>query len=134
MWECEWWNLYKTTNCVTEHLKESFPCKRSLREERLLEQRRSGKLFAHVHCDIEVPEELKKNFATFPPIFKKTNVGRHVIGLLMKDYAGKEGLLCQQRKLLISSYFLENGTLITPLLLIFLDLGLVPKKLFRFVE
>ena len=52
----------------------------------------------------------------------------------MKDYAEKEGLLSQPRKMLISSYFLENGTLITPLLLFYLDLGLVCKKVYRFVE
>ena len=134
MWECEWWNLYKTTTCVKKHLRESFPYKRPLREETLLEQIRSGKLFGYVQCDIEVPEELKEKFANFPPIFKNTNVGRHDIGLLMKDYAEKEGLLCQPRKMLISSYFLENGTLITPLLLFYLDLGLVCKKTYRFVE
>ena len=134
MWECEWWNLYKTTTCVKEPLRESFPCKRSLRDKTLLEQIRSGKLFGYVQCDIEVPEELKKKFANFPPIFKNTNVGRHDIGLLMKDYAEKEGLLCQPRKMFISSYFLENGTLITPLLLFYLELGLVCKKIYRFVE
>ena len=36
--------------------------------------------------------------------------------------------------MLISSYFLENGTLITPLLLFYLELGLVGKKIYRFVE
>ena len=134
MWECEWWNLYKTTTCVKEHLRESFPYKRPLREENLLEQIRSGKLFGYVQCDIEVPEELKKNFANFPPIFKNTNVGRHDIGSLMQDYAEKQGLLCEPRKMSISSYFLENGTLITPLLLFYLDLGLVCIKIYRFVE
>ena len=99
-----------------------------------MEQIRSGKLFGYVQCDIEVPEELKKKFDNFPPIFKNANVGRHDIGLLMIDYAEKEGLLCQQRKMLISSYFLENGTLITPLLLFYLDLGLLCKKIYRFVE
>ena len=100
----------------------------------MLEQIRSGKLFGYVQCDIEVPEELKMNFANFPHIFKNTNVGRHDIRLLMKDYAQKEGILCQPRKMLFSSYFLENGTLITPLLLFYLDLGLVSKKLYRFVK
>ena len=66
--------------------------------------------------------------------FQNINVGRQEIGLLMKDYAEKEGLLCQSRKMLISSYFLENGTLITPLLLFYLELGLVCKKIYRFVE
>ena len=134
MWECEWWNLYKTTTCVKEHLRESFPYKRPLREESLLEQIRSGKLFGFLQCDIEVPEELKEKFAIFPLIFKNTNVGRHDIGSLMKDYAEKEGLLSQPRKMLISSFFLENGTLITPLLLFYLELGLVCKKIYRFVE
>ena len=99
-----------------------------------MEQIRSGKMFGYVQCDIEVPEELKKKFANFPPIFKNTNVGRHDIGSLMQDYAEKKGLLCQPRKMLISSYFLGNGTLITPLLLFYLDLGLICKKIYRFVE
>ena len=134
MWECEWWSLYRTTTCVKEHLRESFPYKRALREESLLEQIRGGKLFGYVQCDIEVPEELKKKFAKFPPIFKNTNVGRHDNGSLMKDYAEKEELLRQPQKMLISSCFLENGTLITLLLLFCLDLGLVCRKIYRFVE
>ena len=101
MWECEWSNLYKTTMFVKERLRESVPYKRPLREESLLEQKRRSKLFGYVQCDIEVPEELTKIFAHFPPIFKNTNVGGHVIGLLMKDYAEEEGLLCQPGKRLI---------------------------------
>ena len=131
MWECEWWSLCKTTTCVKEQLRENFPYKRPLTEERLLEQIRGGNLFGYVQCDIEVPEELKKKFSNFPPIFNNTNVRRHDNGLLMKDYAEKKGLLCQPR---ISSYFLEDGTLITPLLLFCFDLGLVCKKTYRFVE
>ena len=100
----------------------------------MLEQIRSGKLFGYVQCDIEVPEELKKKFANFPPSFKNTNVGRHDIGSQTQDCAEKQGLLCQLRKMLISSYFLENGTLITPLLLFYLELGLVCKNIYRFVE
>ena len=115
-------------------LRESFPYKRPLRAESLLEQIRSGKCFGYVQCDIEVPEELKEKFANFPPIFKNTNVGRRDIGSLMQHYAEKQGLLCQPRKMLISSYFLENGTIITPLLLFYLDFGLLCKKIYRFVE
>ena len=52
----------------------------------------------------------------------------------MQDYAEEKGRLCQPRKMLISSYFLESGTLITPLLLFYLELGLVCKNIYRFVE
>ena len=117
MWECDWWNLFITTKYFKEHLRESFPYKRPLREERLLEQIRSGKFFGYVQCDIGVPEDLRKNFAIFPPIFDNTNKRRLDIGILMKDYAVKEGLLCQPQTMLISSYFPEKGTLITHLLL-----------------
>ena len=41
----------------------------------------------------------------------------------MKEYAKKEELLTQSRRMLIPSYFLENGTIITPLLLLYLDSG-----------
>ena len=99
-----------------------------------MEQIKTGKLFGYVQCDIEVPEELKEKFANFPPIFKNTNVGRHDIGSQMKDYAEKGGLLSQPRKMLISSYLLENGALITRPLLIYLDLGLASKKIYPFVE
>ena len=106
-------------------MRESFPYKRPLR---LLEQIGSGILFGFVQCDIEVPEGLKTIVANFPRFSKNTNVGRHDIGLLMKDYAEKEALLCQPRKLLISSYLFENGALNTPLLPFYLGLGLVCKK------
>ena len=56
------------------------------------------------------------------------------IGDLMKTYAEEEGIMSQPRKMLISSFTLQNGTLITPLLLFYLQLGLVVTKIHRFVE
>ena len=53
---------------------------------------------------------------------------------MIKNYAEKEKLLSQPRKMLISSFILQNGTLITPLLLFYLQLGLVATKIHRFVE
>ena len=52
----------------------------------------------------------------------------------MKNYAADENLLSQPRKMLISSFILQNGTLFAPLLLIYLQLGLVVTKTHRFVE
>ena len=52
----------------------------------------------------------------------------------MKTYAKEEGIMSQPRKMLISTFTLENGTLITPLLLFYLQLGLVVTKIHRFVE
>ena len=125
MWECEWWRLYKTTNTVKQYIREHFPYRRSLAAEQLLEEIKKGKLFGYVQCDIEVPEFLRSKFDNFPPIFKNTLVRKNGIGDLMKTYAEEEGILSQPRKMLISSFILQNGTLITPLLLFSLQLGLV---------
>ena len=77
---------------------------------------------------------MRVNFANFPPIFKNTLVSKNNIGDLMKTYAGEGAIMSQTRKMLISSFTLQNGTLITHLLLFYLQLGLVVTKIHRFVE
>ena len=52
----------------------------------------------------------------------------------MKKYAEKEGIMSQPRRMLISSFHLKNGTIITPLLLYYLNLGLECTKIPRFVQ
>ena len=52
----------------------------------------------------------------------------------MKNYAEEERLSSRPRKMLISSFTLQSGKLITPLLLIYLQLGLVCTKKHRFAE
>ena len=134
IWECEWWKLYKSNSLVKQHLRESFPYKLPLTEEGLLQRIKDGNLFGYLQCDIEVPEHLRENFANFPPIFKNTNVSRDDIGPLMRDYAEKNQYLTQPRRMLISSFLLKNGTLITPLFFFYLQQGLVCTKIYRFVE
>ena len=90
MYECDWWNMYKTDNIAIQHLRESCPYKMPLREERFLENIKS--LFNYVQfMYIEVPEELREAFANFPTIFKSINVGRGEIRPLLKEYGEKEG-------------------------------------------
>ena len=86
-----------------------------------------------MQCDIEVPDFLRSKFDNFPPIFKNTLVSKSDIRDLMKNYAEEERVMSQPRKMLISSFTLQNGTLITPLLLFYLQLGLVCTKIHRFV-
>ena len=134
MWEREWWRLYKTTTNVKLHILGNFPYRRSLTEYQLLEGIKKGNFFGYVQCDIEVPEKMRTNFPNFPSIFKNTLVSKNDNGDLMKTYARKEGIMSQPRKMLISSFLLPKGTRITPLLLFYLQLGLVVTKIERFVE
>ena len=96
-----------------------------LREERLLENIEPGSLFGYVQCDSEVPENLRVSIVNFPHIFKNNNVGSDDLGPFMTRTAEKGGLLIRPRRMLKSSYFLENGTIITPILHFYPDLGLV---------
>ena len=80
MWECESWKLYKTDVSVKGHLRESFPYKHPVRQDKLLDQMKSGALFGQVQFDINVSEHLGGQFANFPSIFKNKNVCRQNIG------------------------------------------------------
>ena len=99
-----------------------------------MQEIKSGRLFGYIQCDFKVPEHLKAYCANFPPIFKNTVVSRNDIGDLMKEYAEKEGIMSQPIRMLISSFHLNNGTIITPLLLFSLHLGLECTKIFQFVQ
>ena len=52
----------------------------------------------------------------------------------MKNHAQEERLLSRPRKMLITSFTLQNGTLNFPLLLLYLQMGLFSTKLHHFVE
>ena len=77
---------------------------------------------------------MRSKIVNFPPIFKNTLVSKNGIGDLMKSYAEKEKLLSQPRKMLISRLTLQTETLFSPLLLFYVQLGLVVTKIHRFVD
>ena len=119
---------------VKLHIGENFPYRRSSTEHQLPEGIKEGNLFSYVQCDIEVPEKLRTNFANFPPLFNNTLVSNNDNGDLMTTYAEEQGIMSQPRKMLLTSFTLQNGTPITPLLLFYLQQGLVVTKIHRFVE
>ena len=52
----------------------------------------------------------------------------------MKECAEKEGIMSEQRRMLISSVHLKIGTIFTPLLLYYLHLGFERTKIHQFVQ
>ena len=52
----------------------------------------------------------------------------------MKEYAEKEGIMSQPRKMLISSCHLKNGNIIIVLILYYLHLGLECTKFHQFIQ
>ena len=58
MWECKWWELYRTDATVKNQLRANFSYKPPLSEERLM-QEINLMLLGYVQCDLKVPEHLK---------------------------------------------------------------------------
>ena len=134
MRECEWWDHVKENSMLKNHIRKIFLYKLPLSKETLLTRIHEDKLFGYVQCGLEVLEELCERFANFPPIFKNCDVGRENIGNFMLEYAEKNALLLKPQRMLISSYKINNGIVITPLLKFYLKLGLRCTKIRRFVE
>ena len=132
MWDCEWWRLYKTSTNVKLHIRENIPHRRSLTAHQLPEGTKKSNLLGYVQGNIEVSENLRTNFSNFSPIFKSTLVSKIDFGDLMKTYAEEERILSQPRKMLMSRFTLQNGTLNNPLFLFYLQLGLIVTKIHRF--
>ena len=119
---------------MKSYLHEKFPYGRPLSEEGLMQGVIDGRLFGYVPCDIELPEHLRNYFSNFPPFFKITVVGRDDIDNLLKQYAEKENIIVQPRRMLFISFILTNGTITTALLLFYLKLGLVSENIHRLFQ
>ena len=91
-------------------------------------------MFGYVQGDLEFPDGLKNKFSKFPPIFNNFIVSQADIGDYMKDYVIDNLLLKTPQRMLISSFKLENGTVITPLLNFDLSLGLKCTKIYCCVQ
>ena len=102
MWECDWWEQFKTNDMIKNYVRTHFSNKRPLSTDSLLAEIKDGSLFGYVQCDL------------VPPIFKNTEVGRNDIGEYLKKYAIESEMLKHPQRILISSFKLENGTVITP--------------------
>ena len=99
-----------------------------------MEKIRDGSLYGSIQCDLVVQDELKAKFSNFPPIFKNTEVGRNDIGEFMQKYGIENDLLKHPQRMLISSFKLEKGSIITPLFNLNMELGLQCTKVYRFVQ
>ena len=135
IWECQWkkWRR-ENINGVKEFVNKKYPFQQSLSKNALIEKIKRGDLFGVVDCSLKVPEELYPYFEDFPPIFKNCEVGRDNIGDHMKEFAERHKLLSKARKMLISSFKLDRGPIITPLLLFYLEKGLVLTDVFWFLQ
>ena len=65
MWECAWWESFKTNDKIKNLVGIQFPYKRLLSTDSLLIKIKDGFLFGYVQCGLVVTDELKSKFANF---------------------------------------------------------------------
>ena len=87
-----------------------------------------------INATLKYLKKLNTSFSNFPPVFKNTLVSKHDVGDMMKNYAKDETLFAQYRRKFISSFTLQNGNQITPLLLFNLQLAFNCRKIQHFVD
>ena len=133
-WECDWWKKVKNNDGAGDYMKNTYPYQKPISENKSNEDIKSGLKFGVLDCSIEVPEHLREKFSEFPPIFKHCDVSLEDIGPHMKDFAHEYNLLKKPRRKLISSFYLQRGPLITPLLQFYLEKGLVLNQVYWFIQ
>ena len=135
IWECDWWKEVKNNvDGAGDYMKTTNPFQKPIAENKLIEDIKSGLKFGVVDCSIEVPECLREKFIKFPPFFKNCEVSLEDIGQHMKDFAHEHNLLKKPRRMLISSFCLQWGPVITPLLQFYLEKGLVLNQVYWFIQ
>ena len=75
-------------------------------DEQLLQGFIDGKVSGDIKCDVEAPEHPRRYYSNFPPIIKKTVVGKEDIFTSMRRYAEKEKIMAQPKKAYIK--FIPN--------------------------
>ena len=132
--ECQWKHHLTEIDEFKSSVRSICPFKRALTVQKLLSNIRSGKMFGCVQSDIPVPDILKQKVEAFPPNFENTLVSRSDFGECITKYAEENKLLTQPLRMLITSFQLINGSIVTPLVNFYLHIGLKSTQIDRFVE
>ena len=126
IWECEW--MWKKTNKVELQVRKDFRYRHSVTKYQLFEGKQIDKLFDYVQCNLKEPKNFSVKVAYFPPLFWKTRVSKDDISYIVKLYAKRKRKLFQLQEKLTYICTLQNGKQTSPLLLCYLELGLLCTK------
>ena len=127
IWEKDWQDLVTQRPEINAYLSKHSTYthfKKYLNQNQIIKYIKDGCLFSFVECDIEVPDHLKDYFSEMTSIFKNTEISLKDVGQHMQEYA-KEHIKDIPCRLLIGSYFGKKIGLLTPLLMWYLNHGLV---------
>ena len=104
-------------------------------KDKLIQNVLNGKLFGFFQVEIEVPEQLRKHFSEFSPLFILDEVPEEQIPQHMKDYQINTGRKkIKNNKKLLGVMKAEKILLYSPLLKWYLNHGLQVTKIHRYIS
>ena len=121
--------------CGKEKVFNCDPRERSESEAEIIQNVLNDKLFGFFQVDIEVPEQLRKRFSEFCPLFVISEVPEDQIPQHMKDYKINTGRKkTKNNKKLLGVMKAEKIFLYSPLLKWYLNHGLQVTKIHRYIS
>ncbi len=133
IWECEW-KEYKRSHTIHNRYAYRTESEYRMTESSLLDRVKEGLIFGAVEVDIHVPDSLIEYFSEMPPIFKNTVVKYEDIGNFMQNFLKDTNRTFKDTRYLIGSMFGNKILIITPLLVWYLNHGLVVTKVHQLIE
>ena len=114
---------------------EAKPEQSSAEQDKIIQNVLNDKLFGFFEVDIEVPEQKRKRFSEFCPLFVISEVSEDQIPQHMKDYKINTGRkMIKNNKKLLGVMKAEKILLYSPLLKWYLNHGLQVTKIHRYIS
>ena len=121
--------------CGKEKVFHCDPRERRESEAEIIQNVLNDKLFGFFQVDIEVPEQLRKHFSEFSPLFVISEVPEYQIPQHMQDYKINTGRKkIKNNKKLLGVMKAEKILLYSPLLKWYLNHGLQVTKIHRYIS
>ena len=131
IWECKWWESVKEEENVRNHVRKNFLFKLPLKQESLLAKNEMERCLDTYNVIWKFPQTYNviwkspsTSFRISLLFLKISTLVEQILGIIREIYASQNNLLKQLQRMVISSFNLQNGTIITPLLNFSISLGL----------
>ena len=106
-------------------------------ESYLLEAIRNDEVFGFIVADVETPKEVFNSFGSFlfPPIIQRMDMKSHMLSPYMKKVCEEEGTFVDDEEpTIVQTYNCEQQLLLTSMIKIYLDRGMIVKNVTKFIQ
>ena len=132
MRECQWTKMKKRMTFPETEIPRIFL---NDSEETLLAAIQRDEVFGFVVADVRTPADVRDRFGSFlfPPIIKRCDINVNHLSPFMKKVIEEEGKTVHYNTL-VQTYNCKNELLMTPLIKMYLDRGMIVENVTKFIQ